>query len=60
MKELAEVFYNMFTSRGDKNVQAAALILLHMPGDNTAKGIAKRMRSIADELDKINDSQIPF
>lgn len=53
MEELAETFYRLLGTPRDAS--SAAKLLWHMPGDNHAQGIAKKLRKIADELDKIEE-----
>ncbi len=57
MRELSHIFYHAL--RSEKDARAASFILANMGGDNTERGYAKKLRLIADELDKIVD-ELPF
>ena len=58
MKEFVNVFYNLIQHSRQKHPSID--MLRCMSGDNTAKGYAKKLRLIADELDKIHDEELPF
>lgn len=60
MKQLASIFYYAISSRRRGDPETAAFILGSMSGDNTIKGYAKKLRMIADELDKIPADEIPY
>lgn len=58
MSDFSITFYSLLSSSRTGSEEAAAKMLWHMPGGNHEKGIAEKLRKIADELDKIEES--PF